>query len=79
MSSLTGTGNLTGSYTAPSEGWYTLRANNARTSQTPRYGMNAGGRKWPECKRTVAMRPTLGRPVSGPSASAPTARWRLGW
>jgi len=32
VSSVTGTGNLTGSYTAPSEGWYTLRANNASTA-----------------------------------------------
>ncbi len=32
VSTLTGTGNLTGSYTAPAEGWYTLRANNASTA-----------------------------------------------
>ncbi|GAB3289410.1 hypothetical protein GCM10027511_01210 [Hymenobacter humi] len=32
VSSLTGTGTLTGSYTTPAEGWYTLRANNASTT-----------------------------------------------
>ena len=32
VSSLTGTGNLTGSYSAPAEDWYTLRANNASTA-----------------------------------------------
>ncbi|MBF9238728.1 T9SS type A sorting domain-containing protein [Hymenobacter sp. BT683] len=32
VSTLTGTGNLTGSYTTPAEGWYTLRANNASTA-----------------------------------------------
>jgi alpha-amylase len=32
VSSQTGTGNLTGTYTAPSEGWYTLKAKNASTA-----------------------------------------------
>ncbi|WP_199243516.1 alpha-amylase domain-containing protein [Hymenobacter sedentarius] len=32
VSSLTGTGTLTGSYTVPAEGWYTLQASNASTA-----------------------------------------------
>ncbi|WP_035567829.1 T9SS type A sorting domain-containing protein [Hymenobacter sp. IS2118] len=32
VSTRTGTGNLTGSYTTTAEGWYTLRANNASTA-----------------------------------------------